>query len=420
MNINKVLLFAASLQFLGTASFNLSVFGAGLLLLREAESIVPYIANGFVASFVIACFGPFAGNISDRIGRTQSSLIISLLAMGVSILALTLGSSSVWAFLTLSLTLASALFMSTLSVVAMSSARLTSSKVEQIGSVLSKVQIAEQAGRIVAPLLIVLLFPIGLWGLAITQALLFSVAICVIVAFRTEIGKSETMATPKEANKALAPTPIREMFGLIRRDSLLRVFAPYLAVSTACVELSILALTPVALSIMTEQLLATAFMIANVSAVMGGLLATRLTPRWSVSFAIFIFISIEAAGAMLFAMQSQTTNLYVYAAALCFGYFIMPTSLISAQVAWLANIPKQDQGVAAGLERTSSWLLVPLAYLIGPLVVPPSSTSFDPEVVSAFRSVALYAAIALFVASILFLMTRPVRLLIQKNSPRNA
>ena len=120
-----------------------------------------------------------------------------------------------------------------------------------------------------------------------------------------------------------------------------------------------------------------------------------LQPFWSRAFAIRLFLAIEFAGGILIAIESQTQSVVVYTMALAAGFFIMPASLVAAQYVWLGGASRQRQGILSGLERTSSWLLVPFAYATAPFWIPQGASALSEAAVDALRMVGLAAALAL-------------------------
>ena len=194
---------------------------------------------------------------------------------------------------------------------------------------------------------------------------------------------------------------LRDIVRAAVRDPVLRVFAPYLMISTACVELAVITLTPIVLSYATEGQLGVAFSLANAAAVAGSLLLSRIRPDWTRTSALKAFLLIEGIGGVLIAIEAMTSSIEVFTAALVAGFLILPTSLVAAQVIWLGNAPRSQQGILSGLERFASWCLVPVAILLGPLLASPLEGGEVLLDIEVLRLIALGAAVTLFASTIL-------------------
>ncbi|MHA7773864.1 MFS transporter [Roseibium sp. M-1] len=416
-------IYSMASQFLGTSLYSLCSFALSVVLLRETGSLWAYAGNAFIAASMIAFFGPVAGLLSDRFGRTN--LVIgadALLLVWVVAVALVPGPQNI-ILLSLVTTFLACVSASCLTVISISMPRLVADSSIKIGKMLSLVQSAEQIARVGAPLLLVLFLPLDLQELAAIISLLVVGHLLLSLYFRRIIRiveRSTSFASNKNEAAGSAKISASSMIRLTVKDPVLRIFAPYLAVSTACVELAAITLTPVVISFSSEAWLGIAFAIANASAVVGSILTARFCNRWTKGFAFKVFLLIEGAGAILIGIESQTTSIFVFISALSVGFLIMPMSLVAAQFIWLGDAPKSQQGLLSGLERFSSWLFVPLAFLIGPMFVPPLEVGPANYDVEALRLLAALAATGLFLSTLIVWFTPTGRTLRAQTSVQPA
>lgn len=397
------LVFGIVTQFVGTTLYGVSSFALSIVILRETGSLWAYAGNAFAAAAITAFFGPVAGIAVDSIGRARVVGIAALATAALASLALLAEglnqASLLFSFL---LTAVCCVLTSCSAIVSISLPRLLANTADRVGGHLNSIQISEQCARIVSPLLLFVFYPISFREIGWTITLLSFFLLLATLWRRREIGTLEGWAAGATEAEKIIPRPnLSQMLEYIKKDRILRLLAIYLAVSTACVELAATGLTPVAISFSSEAMLGLSFAIANVAAVCGSIAAKGLANCWNKRFALKTFLFIEAIGGVLIAIESQTESLVIFTVALASGFFILPASLIAAQVAWLGDAPKSQQGILSGLERTSSWILVPFAYLVGPLLVPPAEYGSGAFAVETFRAIVLAAAILLFLSSAL-------------------
>lgn len=396
------LAFGLVTQFVGTTLYGVSSFTLSIVILRETGSLWAYAGNAFSAAAITALFGPVAGMAVDTIGRAKVVGMVALANVALSGLALFAGgfghAPTFYAFL---LTVFCCLLTSCSAVVAVSLPGLLADTPGGVGGRLNSIQISEQVARVVSPLLLLAFYPISFQEIGLVIAVLSLTLLIATLFCARKVKILESRAASPGARDGGARPSLSEMLKYIKKDGVLRILAIYLAISTACVELASTGLAPVVISFSSEALLGLSFAIANVAAVCGSIAAKGLTNHWNKRFALKTFLLIEAAGGILIAVESQTESIVTFTVALASGFFILPASLIAAQVAWLGDAPKGQQGVLSGLERTSSWVLVPFAYLLGPLLVPPAEFGREAFAVDTFRMIVLAAAVVLFVTSAL-------------------
>ena len=407
----QALAFGVITQFVGTTLYGVSSFALSIVILRETGSLWAYAGNSFAAAAITAFFGPVAGIAVDSVGRTKVVSIAALANVALASLALFAdGFSQASILFSFLLTAACCVLTSCSAIVSISLPRLLASTVDRVGSHLNSIQISEQCARIISPFFLFLFYPISFREIGFTVTFLSFFLLLAALGCQRGIGALERRATTAAETEKVDTRPsLSNMVNYIAKDRVLRVLAVYLAISTACVELAATGLTPVAISFSSEAMLGLSFTMANVAAVCGSIAAKGLTNLWNKRFALKIFLCIEAIGGVLIAVESQTDSIVIFTTALAAGFFILPASLIAAQVAWLGDAPKTQQGILSGLERTSSWSLVPLAYLVGPLLVPPTDYGSGAFAVETFRTIVLVAAILLILSSLLawILMVSP-------------
>ncbi len=390
-----ILRFAQAGQFVGTSMYGVCTIALSILILRETGSFSAYGGNVVIAAAGTALFGPLAGLLIQRIGRAMLTIAVSagvLLAATATLLAATSGADVLpWSLL---LTLACSIQCSAMAVMSISLPRLLEERGIDLSGGLARIQLAEQSARVLSPLLLVVFVPLNLIQIAVILQLLGAWTLLLGLRRWRLISSLERRVESSPAEKA-SRVSARDMLAILRQDRTIRIFAPYLAVSTACVEVAAIALAPVVVSFAGEAMFGLSMTIANISAVCGSIAVRWLQPFWSRAFAIRLFLAIEFAGGILIAIESQTQSVVVYTMALAAGFFIMPASLVAAQYVWLGGASRQRQGILSGLERTSSWLLVPFAYATAPFWIPQGASALSEAAVDALRMVGLAAALAL-------------------------
>ncbi len=407
-------------QFCGTALFSAANFSLSVSLLRETGSLWPYALNSFVVAFITAFLGPISGHLTDRLGRARVAMFIGALCVLSGVCTYILHGRANVVALAIALSFTNAIGMSILSVTATSTPRLLYRDIGQIGNMLSTVQVADQLARVLAPLLLLVFYPISQPKISLVTVFIGTIVFLLAMASYGRLSTLEAAAKSdhEEAGDSILPATPRAMIKILAEDSLLRVFTPYLAVTTASIELASIALTPIVISFSNEKWLGVSFTLANISAVLGSLMSTRLTSRWTRSFALKAFMMIESSGAVLLAIESQTSSIWVFIAALSFGFWLMPASLVAAQIIWLGNTPKRYQGLVSGLERFASWVLVPASYILAPWLGAPLAGGAILTDVHLFRTIVLCAAATILLSTVALCLSSPVRPLLV--GPRGA
>lgn len=397
----SIISFAAVSQLIGVSLYVTCSFAMGVVLLRETQSLWVYSGNALICTAMISFMGPIFGNLSDRFGRaTMSSVLASVSAIWATVALVFLDKDSMVqiALITSLFTCAAA---SCLGVVSISTPGLLAKRGDsaETASGLGKIQVAEQVARIAAPLLLLVFVPLSLQTILIFICLLSVLEVLVSMRFSGLITMLEQSVPAAGAEAQQKVTP-REILQLAISDPVLKIFAPYLAISTACVELAIITLTPIVLSYATESQLGLAFSLANAAAITGSLILSRLKPNWTRTSALKAFLIIEGVGSILIAIEAITSSISIFTVALVLGFLIMPTSLVAAQVVWLGEAPREQQGVLSGLERFASWCLVPFAILLGPLLASPLEAGEALLDIQVLRTIALSAAFGLFASTL--------------------
>lgn len=387
-------------QFLGTLLFSVASFALSISLLRETGSLWSYVFNALFVSSITAIIGPFSGLIVDKIGRAKTACIVGSLCMLSGLVGYADTGNIDILFNAALISISNSVAMSVLSVIATSTPKMIYDDLAKAGKMLSSIQISDQCARVISPLLLFFLYPLNLDKIALVSALVGAliVVFSLLIFSHLKITEKSNYSEKEEDEKYT----IRDMLKLLYTDKTLRIFAPFLAITTAAFELSIIVLNPIFLSFSDEKTLGVAFTIANGFAVLGGICIAKVGKKWSKNFAINIFILIEMVGAILIAIESQTSSPIVYISALAIGFFIMPASLVAAQIIWLGDTPKEHQGLVSGLERFASWVLVPFAYVLAPVM---ANGITDPQDIVIFREMALVASGVIMltcIATILF------------------
>lgn len=403
--------FAALSQFVGASFYVTCSFATGVVLLRESGSLWLYAGNAFLAAAIVGFMGPIFGTLADRYGRIRIAIAVAVILMLWLLAFLTLVPPARHLYASLITTLLACFFSSCMSVTSISLPGIVSGETsEKLGASLSKIQIAEQIARVAAPMLLLILFPLTVKQISIFILLTTSVYFVAALLYAGEIGRHEQLfrskSVPRHGDHSLSV-----VFSVFKANPFLKWFAPYLAVSTACVELSAVALTPVVLSFTSEGNIGTAFAIANFSAVVGSICISRFNKAWSDKVALSSFLAIEATGGVLIAIEATTSSFALFATALAFGFLIMPASLVAAQCLWLGSAPPTQHGVISGLERFASWVLVPFAFILGPVLAPPIAVSAAPYDVEMLRNIALCGGLLLTVSAVAFWFTPASRMI---------
>lgn len=393
-------LFAVFSQFAGTAVYGVCSFAMSVVVLRETGSLWAFAGNTFAAAATTAFMGPIAGALADRFGRSRTCLASTLAVLAAA--ALTWITSSAEPFLPMILlfTTMSGIMSSCLSVTAISVPRLLSANEHTVGRLLSVIQVADQIARVLAPLVLLVLYPLSVNEVAGAIAVLCLTQVCLVALLHPGISAIETRGAQggHRSGSGMLQT-LRAAVRVIAGDPVLRIFAPYLTLSTACVEFAAIALTPIFLSFGSEAQLGLSFGLANGAAVAGSLLVARQRVAWTRATAIRLFLAIEALGGAFIILESRTDSTTVFTLALVCGFLIMPASLVAAQVIWLSGVPPERQGAYAGLERMASWMLVPFAYVLAPFLSSPGEAGATPEA-DMLRVLATMAGTLLLIASI--------------------
>lgn len=397
----SIISFAAVSQLIGVSLYATCSFSIGVVLLRETQSLWVYSGNALICTAMMSFMGPIFGNLSDRFGRTTMSGALSALSAIWAAVALVIFDAESMVQIALITSLVSCAAASCLGVVAISTPGLQSRRGDSgaTASGLGKIQVAEQIARIAAPLLLLVFVPLSLQTVLIFICLFSMLEILVSLYFAgpiTALERSISVGVTEKQQRV----KLREIVRLSISDPVLKIFAPYLAISTACVELAVITLTPIVLSYATEGQLGLAFSLANVAAITGSLILSRLRPNWTRVSALKAFLVIEGIGSTLIAIEALTSSIFIFMAALVAGFLMMPTSLVAAQVVWLGEAPREQQGVLSGLERFASWCLVPFAILLGPILASPLEAGEALLDIPVLRTIALSAALGLFVSTI--------------------
>lgn len=363
--------------------------------------------------------GPIFGTLADRYGRIRIAIAVAV-ALMLWLLAFLMIVPSQWhLYASLITTLLACFFSSCMSVTSISLPGIVSGETsEKLGASLSKIQIAEQIARVAAPMLLLILLPLTVKEISIFILLTTSIYFAAALLYAGEIRRHEHMfcskSTPRHGDHSFSV-----IFNVFKANPFLKWFAPYLAISTACVELSAIALTPVVLSFASEGKIGTAFAIANFSAVVGSICISRFNKAWSEKAALSSFLAIEATGGVLIAVEATTSSFALFATALAFGFLIMPASLVAAQCLWLGSAPATQHGMIAGLERFASWVLVPFAFILGPVLAPPNALSAEPYNVEMLRNIAFCGGLLLTVSALAFWLT-PASRTIRERAPKSS
>lgn len=397
----SIISFAAGSQLIGVSLYVMCSFAMGVVLLRETQSLWVYSGNALICTAMMSLMGPIFGNLSDRFGRTILSGILAAVSAIWAAIALMLLDTVPMVLIAMITSFFACAAASCLGVVSISTPGLQAKRGDSgtTGSGLGKIQVAEQVARIAAPLLLLVYSPLSLQAVLIFICLFSVIELLISMQFYGQISALErSISEPGSVGKR--PVRMRDMLKLAITDPVLKIFAPYLAVSTACVELAVITLTPIVLSFATESQLGLAFSLANASAIAGSLLLSRQRPEWTRYSALKAFLIIEGVGSILIGIEALTSSIVVFTAALMAGFLIMPTSLVAAQVVWLGDAPRDQQGVLSGLERFASWCLVPFAILLGPLLAPPLETGETLLDIEVLRTIAFGAAFGLFASTL--------------------
>jgi MFS transporter, DHA3 family, macrolide efflux protein len=415
--ILKIEVFVLYLQFCATLLVSLSSFALGVTLLRETGSVTNYAINAFFSAFPTVVFSPIAGVLVDKIGRSNLAIIVGLTCVvSGSIPFIQTFDSKTLPYVLLSLS--NSISAGALSVIVMSTPRLVTSGRVGVGSFLSKIQVSEQTARVLGPLIVIVLFPLSLAKIALVVVVLgvgtILVSIASIRSLKTSEIRSTNISTKNESK--IINSSIASSIRLLRENMLLRFLAPYVALTTASIELVSIVLIPVVLSFGGERTLSIALSLANFGAVISSLILARQRPNWDRRRALFILLSVEILGAICICIESITNSPLVYTLALIIGFSALPFLLISSQIIWLEGIPNEHLGRVSGLQKLSSWVFVPLSYIIGPLIGTQIAKT-DPRLeIEIFRMIALSSGLFVVVITIAFFVYSSQRLLTNPNA----
>lgn len=397
----SIISFATVSQLIGVSFYVTCSFAMSIVLLRETQSLWVYSGNALICTAMMSLMGPIFGNLSDRFGRTMMSGVLSAVSACWAALALVILDAESMVQIALITSLFTCATASCLGVVSISTPGLRAERGDygETGSGLEKIQVAEQVARIAAPLLLLAFSPLDLQTILIFICV-FSVLEVIISLHSADMIITLERSISAAGTKAEHRVKPRDIFRLAISDPVLKIFAPYLTISTACVELAVITLTPIVLSYATESQLGLAFSLANAAAIVGSLTLSHLRPNWTRVSALKAFLVIEGIGSILIAIEAVTSSIVVFIAALVAGFLIMPISLVAAQIVWLGEAPREQQGVLSGLERFASWCLVPFAILLGPILASPLEASKALLDIQMLRTIAFGAAFGLFASTL--------------------
>jgi len=269
-------LLAICSQFSGSAIYAVCSFALSVVLLRQTGSLWIFAGNTFLAAAATALMGPISGILVDRLGRSSVCLAGLLAAMLAGLLTWLTSQTALTIPATLLFTALAGLVSSCLAVTAVSLPGILSSNRPEMGRLLAGIQIADQSARVLAPLALLIFYPMSVAKVVGVVCTLATLNIMLFLVLRHDLRAVEGAARPEHAaSSGRLLHDLRDALRTVTSDRVLRIFAPYLTISTACVELAAIALTPIFLSFGTESQLGLSFGLANAAALLGSVLVTR-------------------------------------------------------------------------------------------------------------------------------------------------